>query len=64
VKFNREALLETDVLTRYKSYEIGIRNKFLVPNEAREKEDRPPLPGGGDVVENPSAAPTPVTVED
>lgn len=65
VKFNRDALLETDLLTRYRAHEIGIRAKFLVPNEARALEDRPPLPGGDEVVQAPtSAPPTPVTVED
>lgn len=64
VKFNRDALLETDLLSRYRAYEIGLRSQFLVPNEPRGKENLPPLPGGDDVVSNPSAAPTPVTVED
>lgn len=43
VKANRNALLETDLLTRFKAYQIGIGSKFLAPSEVRETEDRPPL---------------------
>jgi HK97 family phage portal protein len=64
MRFNRGALLETDLLSRYRAYEIGIRSKFLVPNDAREKEDEAPLPGGDVVVENPSPAPASVKVEE
>lgn len=31
---------------RYEQHSIGIAGGFLTPNEAREKEDLPPLPGG------------------
>jgi len=48
-KFNVEGLLRGDMKTRYESYKLGIEAKFLVPNEARELEDMPPL-DGGDVV--------------
>lgn len=43
IKFNRNALLETDLLTRFKAYQIGIGAHFLAPSEAREFEDQPPL---------------------
>lgn len=43
VKINRGALLRTDLLTRYRAYEIAIRNRFGTADEARELEDRPPL---------------------
>jgi HK97 family phage portal protein len=43
VRFNRGALLETDLLTRYRAHSIGIGANFLTPDEARELEDRPPL---------------------
>lgn len=46
VKFNTSALLRADTLTRYQAHAIGIKNRFLLPDEAREKEDRPPLPDG------------------
>jgi HK97 family phage portal protein len=46
VKINVDALLRSDLMTRYQSYEIGIRSGFLVPNEPRKLEDLAPLPGG------------------
>lgn len=50
VKFNRDALLETDLLTRYRAYEIALRNKFKVVNEVREKEDDAPVEWGDEPV--------------
>lgn len=46
VKLNRGSLLATDVLTRYKSYEIGLKNGFLAMEEPRLLEDRLPLTDG------------------
>lgn len=43
VKFNRGALLRTDLLTRYRAHAIAIAAKFGTQDEARELEDRPPL---------------------
>jgi HK97 family phage portal protein len=43
VKLNRGALLATDLLTRYRSYEIALRNGVLTLDEVRDLEDRPPL---------------------
>lgn len=45
VKYNTGALLRSDLLTRYKAHEIGIRNNFELPSEAREIEDMEPIPG-------------------
>jgi HK97 family phage portal protein len=45
VKFNTGALLRSDLITRYESYQIGIRNNLLLPSEARALEDLPELPG-------------------
>jgi HK97 family phage portal protein len=42
-KFNAGALLRTDLKSRYESYEIALRNRFLTVNEVRELEDREPL---------------------
>jgi len=56
-KVNVDALLRADLKSRYESYAIGIRSKFLVPNEAREWEDLDPI-DGGDVVAT-IATPTP-----
>jgi HK97 family phage portal protein len=41
---NLGSILRADLLTRYQAYEIGIRNNFLEPNEAREDDLKPPLP--------------------
>lgn len=46
VKFNRDALLRSDTLTRYQAHQIGLAAGFLVPNEVREMEDRPPMEEG------------------
>jgi len=43
VKFNRAALLRTDLLTRFKAYNVGIASKFMVPSEARDFEDWMPF---------------------
>lgn len=53
VKFNVGGLLRGDMKTRFDSYAVGITNKFMTPNEAREFEDWSPLPGGDTVVEPP-----------
>ncbi|HUC32725.1 MAG TPA: phage portal protein [Ilumatobacteraceae bacterium] len=44
MKFNTNAFLRGDTKTRFEAYGIGIQNKFLEPNEAREFEDWSPLP--------------------
>ena len=59
VKFNVEGLLRADMKSRYESYAIGIGNQFMTPNEAREYEDMPPLPGGEVVVSKAAAVPAP-----
>lgn len=41
---NLAAILRADLLTRYQAYEIGIKNGFLLKDEAREDDYRPPLP--------------------
>lgn len=43
VKFNRGALLETDLLTRYRAHAMGIAARFLAPSEVRALEDMAPL---------------------
>jgi len=42
-KFNRGAILEMDLKSRYESYGIGIENRFMVPSEVRALENRPPF---------------------
>lgn len=43
VKINTASLLRTDLITRYKSYELGLKNGFLGLDEVRKLEDREPL---------------------
>ncbi len=45
-KFNVDAILRSDIETRYRAYSIGIQNGFLTPNEARIKEELPSRPEG------------------
>lgn len=57
VRFNRKALVKSDLLTRYQAYQIALAGQFMTPNEVREKEDMtPPLPGGNKVVKPPTPA--------
>jgi HK97 family phage portal protein len=43
VKINRGALLETDLLSRFKAYGMAIGGHYLAPSEAREFEDWEPM---------------------
>ena len=38
-RFNVDAILRSDILTRYQAHQIGINNGFLKISEAREKEN-------------------------
>lgn len=44
MKFNVDGLLRGDTLNRYQSYAVGISSGFLLPDEARDYEDLPPIP--------------------
>jgi phage portal protein BeeE len=44
VKFNPDALVRVALLDRYQAHKVGIEAGFLTPNEARELENRQPLP--------------------
>jgi hypothetical protein len=46
VELDLEGLLRMDSATRYKAHSDGIAGGWLAPNEARECEDLPPIPGG------------------
>ena len=46
LRFNLDWVARTDLLARYQAHSEGVRGGFITPNEARAKEDRPPLPGG------------------
>lgn len=43
VKFNRGSLMRMDLTSRYAAHGVGITNRFITPNEARQFEDLPPL---------------------
>jgi HK97 family phage portal protein len=43
VKLNTDALLRMDLASRYASYELAIKERFLAPSEVRELENRPPF---------------------
>lgn len=47
-KFSSDAIIRGDMLTRYKAYEIGLKNRFLVPNECRAREDMNPVDWGNE----------------
>lgn len=56
--FNMDSLLRGDITKRYAVYETGIGAGMLSPDEARETENLPDIPGGkGKVYVNPSAKP-------
>jgi HK97 family phage portal protein len=44
-KFNVDAFLRADTLTRYQAHEIGLRSGFLTTDEARALEDLQPMTG-------------------
>jgi HK97 family phage portal protein len=56
-KFNVDAILRADIKTRYESHGIGIEKGCITPNEARASEDKPPLPGGDQLIFNGNAIP-------
>lgn len=45
-KINRNALLETNALDRFKAYELALKNKWMVVNQVRRLEDMPAVPWG------------------
>ena len=45
-KFNRNAFLQMDPQERAAFYAAGLRDRWLVPNEVRGKEDMDPIEGG------------------
>jgi HK97 family phage portal protein len=44
-KFNLDAFLRADTLTRYQAHEIGLRSGFLTVDDVRKLEDLEPLEG-------------------
>lgn len=60
IKINRDALLATDLLTRYKAHELALKNKWKVPNEVRQKEDMAPVSWGDEPISQTASPSTPV----
>lgn len=56
-KFNVDAILRADLKTRYEAHGKGIEKGFITPNEARAAEDKPPLPGGDQLLFNGNVIP-------
>ena len=57
IKFNMDGLLRGDLEKRTKSYETGIKNGYLCPDDAREKENMPKRADGkGGIYVTPGAA--------
>lgn len=49
-QFVRDALVVTQTSERFAAYATAIQSGVLTPNEAREKENMNPLPGGDDLL--------------
>jgi len=47
VKMNRDALLRSTTLDRYKAHALALQNRWKVVNEVRALEDMPPVDWGG-----------------
>lgn len=45
-RFNVNALLRTDLATRFNAHQVAIRNGWASRNEIRALEDQPPIEGG------------------
>lgn len=45
-EFDTNVLTQGDIKGRYEAYEIGLRCGFISPNEIRQKENMPQIPGG------------------
>lgn len=56
---NTGALLRMNQMQRYQIYAIAVRNRLLLPNECRRKENEPPLPGGDEFPGPAAPAPQP-----
>jgi HK97 family phage portal protein len=51
-KFERKALLRTDMLTRFQAHQIALHNQFEVINEVRDIEDMRPVEWGDEPVDS------------
>jgi hypothetical protein len=55
VRINRDGLLQSTTLERYRAHEVALRNRWKTVNEVRENEDMSAVPWGA---EPNAAAPT------
>ena len=46
IRFNIDAIIRPDLMTRYKAHEMALRNGWLNRDEVREIEHREPIKGG------------------
>lgn len=63
-KYNRGALLRTDLLTRFRAHALALQNGFEVINEVREHEDLKAVPWGDTPLEGAPGPKTPSTSPD
>lgn len=52
LKTNVDAILRTDIKTRYEAHGIAIQSGFLTANEVRDREELPPKEGGDELLIN------------
>src|SRR5699024_10515675 len=52
IRFNVDAILRSTLKERYEAYNQGIQGGFLMPNEARDKENLPHEPEGNQLYFN------------
>lgn len=57
VEFDFDALLRADQGARYEAYQKGLNAGLITPNEAREREHLPALPGGDQLYVNSTMIP-------
>jgi len=47
-RLDRDAVLQSTTLDRYKAHELALKNRWKVPNEVRDDEDMRPVPWGNE----------------
>lgn len=50
IEFSLEGRLRGDTATRYEAYQRSVGGPWMARNEARRRENLPPIPGGDDVL--------------
>ncbi|MCZ7413071.1 phage portal protein [Streptomyces sp. WMMC897] len=64
VRFNADALIRADTLSRYQAHNLALSGQWKTPNEVRATEDMAPVPWGDDPNPVPGAAPEPAATDD